>query len=71
MASDENLPPTLGGDSKQAYVHTLSLRLTNNQYRRLRRFVAHQEDQVGQRITHQTVLEIALKEFLDRNHSGE
>jgi hypothetical protein len=50
-----------------AYVHTLSLRLTGEQYRRLRRFVTGHEDRTGQRITHQAVLETALGEYLDRH----
>jgi hypothetical protein len=52
---------------KRAYVHTLSLRLTGEQYRRLRRFVTGHEDRTGQRITHQAVLETALGEYLDRH----
>lgn len=52
---------------KRAYVHTLSLRLTGEQYRRLRRFVTGHEDRTGQRITHQAVLEAALADYLDRN----
>jgi hypothetical protein len=52
---------------KRAYAHTLSLRLTAEQYRRLRRFVTNHEDQTGQRITHQALLETALVEYLDRN----
>ena len=52
---------------KRAYVHTLSLRLTGEQYRRLRRFVTGHEDRTGQRITHQAVLEAALGDYLDRN----
>lgn len=56
----------LGEGEKPAYVHTLSLRLTTNQYRRLRRFVMDQEDKLGHRLTHQAVLEAALYEFLER-----
>jgi len=59
-----NLPAV----EKQAYVHTLSLRLTADQYRRLRRFVTGYEDRTGQRITHQAVLETALAAYLDRNN---
>ncbi len=51
---------------RRAYTHTLTLRLTAEQYRRLRRFVVQHEDRTGQRITHQTVLERALKEYLDK-----
>ena len=50
-----------------AYIHTLSLRLTGEHYRRLRRFVTGHEDRTGQRITHQAVLETALGEYLDRH----
>ena len=52
-----------------AYAHTLSLRLTTRQYRRLRRFVTGHEDRTGRRITHQAVLETALQEYLDKQKS--
>jgi hypothetical protein len=58
---------TLSGPEKRAYVHTLSLRLTSEQYRRLRRFVTTHEDKTDRRITHQAVLETALADYLDRN----
>lgn len=48
----------------RAYTHTLSLRLTDDQYRQLRRFVTGHEDRTGQRITHQAVLEAALAAYL-------
>ena len=51
----------------RTYTHTLSLRLTGEQYRRLRRFVTGHEDRTGQRITHQAVLEAALTDYLDRS----
>jgi hypothetical protein len=54
---------------KRAYVHTLSLRLTGEQYRRLRRFATAHEDRTGQRVTHQAVLETALADYLDRHGS--
>ena len=63
--SDSPLP----GLEKRAYVHTLSLRLTGEQYRRLRRFVTTHEDRTDQRITHQAVLEAALAEYLDRHRA--
>jgi hypothetical protein len=50
----------------RAYAHTLSLRLTADQYRRLRRYVAAEEDRTGRRVTHQGVIEAALAEWLDR-----
>lgn len=53
------------GIGKPAYVHTLSLRLTDKGYRRLRHFVVEQEDRLGHRLTHQAVLESALYHFLD------
>jgi hypothetical protein len=64
-----------GGDSPvpvaadapvKGYAHTLSLRLTAEQYRRLRRYVADQEDKTGKRITHQAVIEAALDEHLTK-----
>ena len=61
-------PPatTADGGLAKGYAHTLSLRLTADQYRRLRRFVADQEDKTGKRITHQGVIEAALDEHLTR-----
>jgi hypothetical protein len=59
----------LPGLEKRAYVHTLSLRLTGEQYRRLRKFVTAHEEKTNQRITHQAVLETALGDYLDR-HRG-
>lgn len=50
----------------KAYAHTLSLRLTVDQYRRLRRYVADQEEKTGARITHQAIIETALDEYLTR-----
>jgi hypothetical protein len=50
-------------------VHTLSLRLTSEQSRRLRKFVTTHEDKTDQRLTHQAVLETALADYLDR-HQG-
>lgn len=56
---------------KADYVHTLSLRITNLDYRRLRRFVAAQEETIGRRLTHQAVLETALSRFLAAQESGQ
>jgi hypothetical protein len=58
---------TLSGFEKRAYVHTLSLRLTSEQYRRLRKFVTTYEDKTESWITHQAVLETALADYLDRH----
>jgi hypothetical protein len=52
---------------KRGDVRAISLRLDDVQYRRLRRFVMNHEDQTGQRVTHQAILEIALAEYLERN----
>lgn len=59
-------PPAALDATSKAYAHTLSLRLTAAQYRRLRRYVAAQEDQTGRRLTHQTIIETALSEYLGR-----
>lgn len=56
----------LEGEGAKGYAHTLSLRLTAEQYRRLRRFVADQEDRTGRRVTHQAIIESALDEHLKR-----
>ena len=48
------------------YAHTLSLRLTAEHYRRLRRYVARIEDEGHGRVTHQSVIEAALSEYLDK-----
>jgi hypothetical protein len=50
----------------KGYAHTLSLRLTADQYRRLRRFVAEQEEKRGKRATHQAIIETALDEYLTK-----
>ncbi len=50
----------------RAEVHIVSVRLDHEQYRRLRRFVNGHEDQTGQRVTHQAILEMALNEYLER-----
>jgi hypothetical protein len=56
--------PTVSG--AKGYAHTLSLRLTAEQYRRLRRFVADQEEKTGKRATHQAIIEAALDEYLSK-----
>lgn len=62
------LPPPLPPieQAGRAYAHTLSLRLSAAQYRRLRRYVASEEDRTGRRLTHQAIIEAALSEYLDR-----
>ena len=55
-----------GAISAKNYAHTLSLRLTAEQYRRLRRYVARREDEGHGRVTHQSVIETALSEYLER-----
>ena len=40
---------------------------STSQYRRLRQFVISHKEQTGQRITNQTILEIALTEYLELN----
>jgi hypothetical protein len=50
----------------KGYAHTLSLRLTAEQYRRLRRFVADQEDKTSKRMTHQAIIEAALADYLEK-----
>ena len=52
--------------SAKNYAHTLSLRLTAEQSRRLRRYVARAEDGGQGRVTHQSVIETALAEYLER-----
>ena len=63
MASSAIAPVVAGPKN---YAHTLSLRLTAEQYRRLRRYVARAEDEGRGRVTHQSVIETALAEYLDR-----
>ena len=48
------------------YAHTLSLRLTAEQYRRLRHYVRRMEDEGRGRVTHQSLIETALGQFLER-----
>jgi hypothetical protein len=56
-----------GGQKRRGDVRAVSVRLDDEQYRRLRRFVTRREDETGQRVTHQAILEIALVEYLERN----
>ncbi len=56
--------PETGGS--KGYAHTLSLRLTAEGYRRLRRHVAAEEERSGRRVTHQTIIEAALDEYLTK-----
>jgi hypothetical protein len=60
-----NTPAPAEGGAK-GYAHTLSLRLTAEQYRRLRRFVADQEERTSKRATHQAIIEAALDEYLSK-----
>jgi hypothetical protein len=62
----EPSPASLGVHTEGAkgYAHTLSLRLTAEQYRRLRRYVADQEEKTGRRATHQAIIETALEAYL-------
>ncbi len=64
--SDALAPAAPPDGGSKGYAHTLSLRLTADQYRRLRRFVADQEDKTGKRATHQAIIETALDEYLTK-----
>lgn len=64
LVASSNAAPVVAGPKN--YAHTLSLRLTAEQYRRLRRYVARAEDEGQGRVTHQSVIETALAEYLDR-----
>lgn len=66
QAPEPARPQPAPGTAAKAYAHTLSLRLTADQYRRLRRFVAAREDATGERATHQAIIETALAEYLSR-----
>ena len=48
----------------KSYAHTLSYRMTTEQYRQLRRFVAEQEEKTGRRVTHQAIIEAAVMQWL-------
>ncbi len=52
------------GTASKGYAHTLSYRMTADQYRQLRRFVADQEEKTGKRITHQAIIEAAVMQWL-------
>jgi hypothetical protein len=55
---------------EKTYPHTLSLRLSSEQYRRLRRFVISFEDQTGQLRMQQAILRAALEAYFDQNASS-
>jgi hypothetical protein len=52
------------GTEPKGYAHTLSYRMTDAEYRQLRRFVADYEDRTGKRLTHQSVINAALTQWL-------
>lgn len=56
--------------AQKGYAHTLSLRLTADSYRSLRRYVAEQEEKTGKRITHQALIEGLLLSFLADRSKG-
>jgi len=58
------IPPPPEGKAPSGYAHTLSLRLSADQYRRLRRYVADQEEKTNKRLTHQAIIEAALNDYL-------
>jgi hypothetical protein len=58
--------PTAGGAAAKGYAHTLSYRMTADQYRRLRRFVADQEETTGTRVPHQAIIEAAGEDWHKR-----
>jgi hypothetical protein len=74
-AKQQNQNRTLGRQAQNRDIqpgenlrlHCLSLRLSSEQYRRLRRFVTSFEDQTGQVRMQQAVLKAALEEYFDRN----
>jgi hypothetical protein len=74
-AKQQNRNRTLGRQAQRpdihpeekARLHCLSLRLSSEQYRRLRRFVRSFEDQTGQLRMQQAVLRAAVEEYCDRN----
>ncbi len=67
MANDSEDTPRGG---KPTYAHTLSLRLSADDYRMLRRFVTKHEEVTNERLTHQSVIEAALMQYLANNKQG-
>jgi hypothetical protein len=53
------------GQPLKEYTHTVSLRQSNADYRRLARFCADESDRTGQRVTRQMVIETALARYFD------
>ncbi len=62
--------PAVEAPVQGGYAHTLSLRLKADGYRKLRRYVAEQEEKTGKRITHQSLIENLLLNFLDDQSKG-
>ncbi len=56
--------PAPAGTARTAYAHTLSLRLSAPEYRRLRRYVTDIGEKTGKRVTHQAIIEAALDDYL-------
>jgi hypothetical protein len=60
---------TRDGNSRggRTRIRVVSLRLDNGQYRRLKRYISDYQDETGERVTYQAILEIALAEYLALN----
>ena len=68
-SSEDQARERVQSSEDRVYAHTLTVRLTAEQYRRLRRFVTGYEDRNGRRITHQAVLEAALGDYLENQQN--
>jgi hypothetical protein len=51
------------------YAHTLTFRLTAQQYRRLRRFVTAHEERTDHKLAHQAVLQAALLDYIQQHEN--
>lgn len=67
LPSPPSTPPVLYGGKMKTYAHTLSLRLTSDAYAQLRRHAIRHETTTGDRLSHQSIIESALDEWLKRN----
>jgi hypothetical protein len=52
--------------ARKEYAHTLSLRLTAEEFRRLRLYIVRLEERTGQQASQQEILKTALAEYLTR-----
>lgn len=55
------------GSRKRRDIRSLSVRLDYEQYQRLQQFLSEHQDETGEKISYQAILELALAEYLEEH----